>query len=346
MAIAAPPSAIEAVPVGVRLAADVEYRPNRPSPYRARVRWWDPATKSRKSISEAKETEDEAQEWISALVEAAQAGINPSLATMPLADYGTANMDLALRGLELKTLDPYMAGWRLRVVPSLGHLPVRMITNGAVDRTVYRWIADEYSRSTVKNTIAVLVRVMEQAVRDGLIKVNPARVSGWQRQYQQVEDELNDPRALALPDWETLQALVKALVARSYGQYQGWGDVVTFAASTAARIGEVSGVRVKDIDTDNWIWTVRRQTTPARGGLVDKATKESAPARYPSSKRYGRWWPNACSPPATAPTPGSSSAPAADASPPPSCATPLTGTTSSPSSASSTFDDTTCATPG
>ncbi|MEU3316671.1 hypothetical protein ABZ743_28860 [Streptomyces sp. NPDC006662] len=62
----------------------------------------------------------------------------------------------------------------------------------------------------------------------------------WQRQYQQVEDELNDPRALALPDWETLQALAKTLVARSYGRYQGWGDVVTFAASTAARIGEVS----------------------------------------------------------------------------------------------------------
>lgn len=232
---------------------------------------------------EAKESEDEAQEWISALVEAAQAGINLSLATMPLADYGTANMDLTLRGLELKTLDPYLAGWRLRVVPSLGHLPVRMITNGAVDRTVYRWIADELSRSTVKNTIAVLVRVMEQAVRDGLIKVNPARVSGWQRQYQQVEDELNDPRALALPDWETLQALAKDLVARSYGRYQGWGDVVTFAASTAARIGEVSGVRVKDIDTDNWIWTVRRQTTPAQAGSSTRPPRESAPARYPST---------------------------------------------------------------
>ncbi|MGY3339938.1 hypothetical protein ACVW0K_006037 [Streptomyces filamentosus] len=133
---------------------------------------------------------------------------------MPLADYGNANMELALCGLELKTLDPYLAGWRLRVVPTPGHLPVRMITNGAVDRTAYRWIADEYSRSTVKNTIAVLVRVMEQAVRDGLIKVNPARVSGWQRQYQQVEDELNDPRALSLPDWETLQTLTKRPVAQ------------------------------------------------------------------------------------------------------------------------------------
>ncbi|MEU4077972.1 hypothetical protein [Streptomyces venezuelae] len=76
---------------------------------------------------------------------------------MPLADYGKAHLELALRGLELKALDPYLAGWRRRVVPALGHLPVRMITNAAVDRTVCRWIADEYSRSTVKNTIAVLL---------------------------------------------------------------------------------------------------------------------------------------------------------------------------------------------
>ncbi|MFE3148425.1 MULTISPECIES: hypothetical protein [unclassified Streptomyces] len=92
---------------------------------------------------------------------------------MKLAEYGDANMYLALRGLELKTLDPYLAGWRMRVVPTLGHLQVRMITNSAVDRTVQNWIADEHSRSTVKNTIAVLVRVMEQAVRDGIIKVTP-----------------------------------------------------------------------------------------------------------------------------------------------------------------------------
>lgn len=45
-------------------------------------------------------------------------------------------------------------------------------------------------------------RVMEQAVRDGLIKVTATRRNDWQRHYQQVEDELNDPRTLALPDRE------------------------------------------------------------------------------------------------------------------------------------------------
>ena len=59
---------------------------------------------------------------------------------------------------------------------------------------------------------------------------------------------MDDPRALALPDWDSLTTLAAALVERSSGKFQGWGDVVIFAACTAGRIGEVSGVRVGDID--------------------------------------------------------------------------------------------------
>ena len=44
---------------------------------------------------------------------------HPDTSTMTLAEYGTAVMPLALRGLEGKTLDPCLAGWRKRVVPAL-----------------------------------------------------------------------------------------------------------------------------------------------------------------------------------------------------------------------------------
>jgi integrase len=158
-------------------------------------------------------------------------------------------------------------------VPSLGHLPVRMITHGAVDRAVHAWIADEASRSTVKNSLAILVRVLEQAVRDGIVDHNRGRVTGWQREYQHAEDELDNPRLLALPDWEALQQLAAALVARSHGEFDGWGDIVEFTACTAARIGETSGVRRADINAKTWTWNVRRQTTPGLGGLIDKGTK-------------------------------------------------------------------------
>lgn len=259
--------------IGVRLATDIEFRPDRSTPYRARVRWTDPASGRRRSLSEHHSTAEEAARWIAELEHAAVNGLDPTAATLSLADYGNANLNVALRGLEAKTLDPYLAGWRKRVVPALGHIPVRMMTNGAVDRAVTGWIADGHSRSTVKNTLAVLVRVMEQAYRDGIVERNPARVSGWQHEYRLAEDELDDPRSLALPNWEALVGLADALVARSADRYIGWGKVIIFAGCTAARIGEVSGVRVRDIDTKSWKWRVRRQTTPSPGGLVDKATK-------------------------------------------------------------------------
>jgi integrase len=260
-------------PIGVSLSADVEIRDGRPRPYRARVRWIDPSTRRRPSKSESFATPEAAQAWIDAMHQAARGGVDPTAANLRLAEYGEAVRHLALRGLEGKTLDPYLAGWRKRVVPALGHIPVRMITYGAVDRAVHGWIADECGRSTVKNSLAMLSRVMEQAVRDGIVDRNPAKVTGWQHEYRRAEDELDDPRSLALPDWESLTSLAAALVDRSADGYPGWGDVVVFAACTAARIGEVAGVRAGDIDRSAWTWTVRRQTTPSPGGLADKGTK-------------------------------------------------------------------------
>jgi hypothetical protein len=84
--------------------------PGSPRAYRARVRWTDPTTRRRQSLSEGKGNEEEAQEWLQSIIEAAQAGLTPPLATMKLAEYGEANMDLALRGLELKTLAPISPG--------------------------------------------------------------------------------------------------------------------------------------------------------------------------------------------------------------------------------------------
>lgn len=219
------------IPPGVTLHGGIEERPDRRLRFRARVRWTDPVTGMRHSKSEAFSAEEHATAWVDQMRRLALGGVHPGTATMTLAEYGEAVMPLALRGLEAKTLDPYLSGWRRRVVPSLGHLTPRMITNGAVDRAAGGWIADECSRSTM------------------------------------------DPRSLALPDWDTLIRLADALVARSADQHGGWGDVTVFAACTAARIGEVSGCRVGDIDTRTWVWTVRRQTTPSPGGLVDKGTK-------------------------------------------------------------------------
>lgn len=248
------------IPIGIRLTTDIEVltRARSGNPFRARVRWTDRATGNRPSKSETFESRELAQDWLDRLVRLSARDIDPMRACVTLTQYGTDNMDLALRGLEGKTKDPYLSGWRKRVVPTMGHLWVPSITNGICDRAVVQWIEEQgCGKSTIKNTLAVLKRLMEQARRDGLVDLNPAQVRGWQALYKQIEDELEDPRALAIPTWQGLVDLCDALVTASHDRYHGWADVVMFTACTAARIGEVSGCLVRDIDTENWIWTVR-----------------------------------------------------------------------------------------
>jgi hypothetical protein len=95
------------LPTGIPLSADVETRGGGRKDFRARVRWVDPATGRRRSISEAVDTIEEAQAWIDALKRAARGGVDPIAATTKLEEHGEAVMPLALRGLEAKTLDPH-----------------------------------------------------------------------------------------------------------------------------------------------------------------------------------------------------------------------------------------------
>src|SRR5690606_2976159 len=80
-----------------------------------------------------------------------------------------------LRGVDMtSTASTYRAGLKLRVLPALGHVRIREISAGVVDRCIDGWEV-EHSPSTLKNTIAALTRVLDEAVRDELITRNPAR---------------------------------------------------------------------------------------------------------------------------------------------------------------------------
>jgi hypothetical protein len=51
-------------------------------------------------------------------------------------------------------------------IPVLGHLPLSMISAGLVDRAIDDW-EQHYGRSTVKNTVAALVLVLDEAFVTG-----------------------------------------------------------------------------------------------------------------------------------------------------------------------------------
>ena len=126
-------------------------------------------------------------------------------------------------------------------------LPVGMITAGLIDRAIDEWEL-LYGRSTVKNTVAALVLVLDEAVRDGLLVRNPARDRARRRTLgrQTAADGRGSPRDLALPDVDTLNRLVKGVNAA--GRHDAYGDTVTILATAALRISEVAGLRVGDVD--------------------------------------------------------------------------------------------------
>ncbi len=213
---------------------------------------------------------DAAEAWIDRMQSAARTGFDEG---QTLATYLTNIGDRWTRGIDpTSTYDPYAAGLKRRVLPALGHLPVVMITAGLVDRAIDDW-EQHYGRSTVKNSVAALVLVLDEAVRDGLIVRNPAKDRARRRSVGRspVDEGPTSPRDLALPDVATLERLVARVI--EAGGHASYGDVVTILATTALRISEVSGLLVGDVDLDRGLLHVSRQTYPGRGGLGTKATK-------------------------------------------------------------------------
>lgn len=250
-------------PVGVKLTTDVERRVDG---FRARVRWTDPSTKKRVGRVSHVRTAEEVEEFFDQMRKATETGNDT---TTTLAVYAESIGDRWKRGLDpTSTAENYDIGLRLRVLPALGHIQVAKLTAGMIDRTIDQW-ETQHSPSTIKNSIAPLVRVLDEAVRDDLISINPAKHRARRKLDQQVTQTTGSLRQYAIPDLATLTKLADACAK----VHQSYSDHVMLAALLAARGSEVAGLNVGDVDWRNRIVWIERQHYPGKGGLVVKQTK-------------------------------------------------------------------------
>jgi integrase len=255
-------------PAGVRLNTDALRRGSR---IRARVRWTDPTSHARRSRSITVADDAAAQEFFELLRASSSRGLDP---LVTLRDYANSIRDRYLRGVDLtSTAAGYRAGLRLRLLPALGHLRVREITAGIIDRTIDEW-ETQLSQSTLKNTIAALTRVLDEAVRDEIIERNPSR-NRAHRHYRSSTSELRPP--LQLPSLDDVLHIAQAC-----GEiHQCYADHVMLSAFLAARGAEISGLRVGDVTWASKTVLIERQTYPGTGGIITKPTKNRRPRRVP-----------------------------------------------------------------
>src|SRR5690606_6207805 len=176
-----------APPLGADVQGDVRTRDSARLGvrYLARVRWTHPVSHVREEAGATFASDEQAWAWIDEQKAIARTGANPG---QSLEDFiGTLGERWARSIDRTSTYDPYAAGLKLRVIPALGHIPVGMITAGLIDRAIDRW-EQTSGHSTVKNTVAALVHVLDDAVRDGLLPRNPAKDRARRKQPGQVKD--------------------------------------------------------------------------------------------------------------------------------------------------------------
>ncbi len=320
-------------PVGVKLTTDVE---RRTEGFRARVRWTDPSTKKRVGRVSHVRTAEEVEEFFEQMRAATETGNDT---TITLAAYAASIGDRWQRGLDpTSTAELYDTGLRLRVLPALGHIRVAKITAGMIDRTIDGWEA-EHSASTIKNSIAPLVRVLDEAVRDDIISINPAKHRARRNLGKHVTHTTGALRQYALPDLSTLQKLATAC-----GKvHQSYSDHVMLAPSSPH-----AAPKSQAFAPGTWTGTTAScgsdaSTTPAEADSSSNRPKaeETDPSRCSTPSNLS----SNDSPTARSPTIRSCAGHAAGSSPLPPSGTRRTGTASWQDSASATSPVTACATP-
>lgn len=178
-----------------------------------------------------------------------------------LAAFHAAYGELVRDGLTSNAAAAYDRAWRLRLQPTLGRYPLTDLRPLAIKTARASWTG---SASTKQDALALLSRLLQLAVDDGLIPSNPCRSLG--RARGKAFDA--DPVARALND-EQVARMLELTAFHPFGQ-----RALAGLAFTGLRLGELVGLRWEDLDLVRGVLTVRRTFSPdGSGRMVERATK-------------------------------------------------------------------------
>jgi integrase len=153
----------------------------------------------------------------------------------------------------------YEIAWRKRVQPSLGTTRLKDITSTKIETAMVEWSG---TASTQIDALTVLSRLLNAARREGLITHNAAR------DVKRPRVDKGSPASRALSRNE----VTDLLAAIPDGHYRRFMAGLVF---TGMRSGELTALRVRDVDFDRGIIHVRKSFSPGKHGELIEQTPKS-----------------------------------------------------------------------
>jgi integrase len=157
--------------------------------------------------------------------------VNPTLTRVRVEEWAR-EWQATIVHLEPNTVAWYDGMLRVHVLPAFGETPVGAIDQAAVRRFVASVFASGRSSRTVKGAYQTLRHVMATAQGSGAIRVNPC-------------DGVKPPRAVQR---EMLFLSAEQVIDLTAAMAAPYGTLVTFAAYSGLRAGEIGGLRVGRLD--------------------------------------------------------------------------------------------------
>ena len=171
-------------------------------------------------------------------------GIRANAAAMKLDDIFNIWCDMK-RGLKDNTFQNYKYMYVQFASPHLGDMKVTKIKRSDVRRFYNRMLEiDGLKLSTVESIQTVLHQVLQLAVDDNYIRINPADNALRELKLSHQYDS-EKRKALTVDE----QKLLMSFLEKSE-TYRHWKPIITIMLGTGMRVGEVTGLRWKDIDLE------------------------------------------------------------------------------------------------
>ena len=221
-----------------------------------RVRYRDPQNKERSKtfvkLADAKRFQAEAVAAVNS-----GAWVAPEKARQPFRHFA----ELWLRSIDVKpsTREGYESILKKWLLPEFGDVPITAIQLSTLEAFKTQLVEREGLRpQTVCNVLNVMSAVLKTAVRDGVIRSNPA-------------SQVTKPRSTRVDeaDFATPEEVLK-IADELEGQDR---LLVIFAAFSGLRASECTGLQVRDLDLEAGRITVRRAVTEVRGRLEEGTPK-------------------------------------------------------------------------